>query len=145
MPIGLMRRLVGAELHVGDVRGAAGDPRRVVLGHGQAAPCGAPSSVPRALSLHEMRSSVLCLLNRIRVHYKLHPLAYNRALRTSASAHSVSMVVHGYFAHEGPGGSMDHRISRAGYLAAARAEQANSPLIERVLAVLRHVTRADAA
>jgi DNA-binding transcriptional LysR family regulator len=30
-------------------------------------------------------------------------------------------------------------------LAAARAEQANSPLIERVLAVLRHVTRADAA
>jgi DNA-binding transcriptional LysR family regulator len=30
-------------------------------------------------------------------------------------------------------------------LAAARAEQANSPLIERVLAVLRRVTRADAA
>jgi uncharacterized protein YkwD len=65
-----------------------------------------------------MRSSVLCLLNRIRAHHKLHPLAYNRALRTSASAHSVSMVVHGYFAHEGPGGSMDSRISRAGYLAA---------------------------
>jgi uncharacterized protein YkwD len=81
------------------------------------APCGAPGSVPRALSLHEMRSSVLCLLNRIRAHYKLHPLAYNKALRTSAAAHSVSMVVHGYFAHEGPGGSMDSRISRAGYLA----------------------------
>jgi uncharacterized protein YkwD len=64
-----------------------------------------------------MRSSVLCLINRIRVHYKLHPLAYNKALRTSASAHSVSMVVHGYFAHEGPGGSMDRRILRAGYLA----------------------------
>jgi uncharacterized protein YkwD len=66
-----------------------------------------------------MRTSVLCLLNRIRVHYALHPLAYNEALRTSASAHSVSMVVHGYFGHEGPGGSVDGRISRAGYLSSA--------------------------
>jgi len=81
------------------------------------APCGDASAAPRQLSLHEMRSSVLCLLNRIRVHYKLHPLAFNKALRMSASAHSVSMVVHGYFGHEGPGGSMDSRISRAGYLA----------------------------
>lgn len=80
-------------------------------------PCGSPAAVPRAQSLHQMRSSVLCLLNRIRVHYKLHPLSYNQELRTSASAHSVSMVVHGYFAHEGPGGSMDNRILRAGYLA----------------------------
>jgi uncharacterized protein YkwD len=82
-------------------------------------PCGTPTTVPRALSLHQMRSSVLCLLNRIRVRHDLHPLAYNQALRTSASAHSVSMVVHGYLAHEGPGGSMDNRILRAGYLASA--------------------------
>jgi len=83
------------------------------------APCGRPTAAPRQLSLHQMRSSVLCLLNRIRGHHKLHPLVYNQALRDSASAHSASMVVHGYFAHEGPGGSMDHRISRAGYLASA--------------------------
>jgi uncharacterized protein YkwD len=82
-------------------------------------PCGRSTAAPRQLNLHQMRSSVLCLLNRIRGHHHLHPLAYNKALRTSASAHSVSMVVHGYLAHEGPGGSMDHRISRAGYLAAA--------------------------
>jgi uncharacterized protein YkwD len=82
-------------------------------------PCGRSTAAPRQLSLHQMRSSVLCLINRIRSHYHLHRLDYNKALRTSASAHSVSMVVHGYFAHEGPGGSMDHRISRAGYLAAA--------------------------
>lgn len=85
------------------------------------APCGHSTAAPRQLSLHQMRSSVLCLINRVRGHYHLHPLAYNKALRTSASAHSVSMVVHGYFAHEGPGGSMDHRISRAGYLATAGA------------------------
>ena len=98
----------------------AGATAGAVAASGSAAKqtCGARSAVPRALSLHQMRSSVLCLLNRIRVHYKLRPLAYNQALRTSASAHSVSMVVHGYFAHEGPGGSMDSRISRAGYLAA---------------------------
>jgi len=84
-----------------------------------AAPCGDSTAVPSRLSLHQMRSSVLCLVNRIRGHYHLHPLAYNKALRTSASAHSVSMVVHGYFAHEGPGGSMSHRISRAGYLSSA--------------------------
>jgi uncharacterized protein YkwD len=85
------------------------------------APCGDSTAAPRQLSLHQMRSSVLCLINRIRGHYHLHPLAFNKALRNSASAHSVSMVVHGYFAHEGPGGSMDHRISRAGYLAKAGA------------------------
>jgi uncharacterized protein YkwD len=82
-------------------------------------PCGESAVAPRQLSLHAMRTSVLCLLNRIRVHYDLQPLTYNADLRTSASAHSVSMVVHGYFAHEGPGGTMDGRISRAGYLAAA--------------------------
>jgi len=81
-------------------------------------PCGNSTVAPRLLSLHQMRTSVLCLLNRIRAQHELHPLAYNQALRTSASAHSVSMVVHGYFAHEGPGGSIDSRISRAGYLAA---------------------------
>lgn len=83
------------------------------------ASCGESAAAPRQLSLHEMRTSVLCLLNQIRSHNSLHPLTYNQALRTSASAHSVSMVVHGYFAHEGPGGSMDNRISRAGYLARA--------------------------
>lgn len=83
------------------------------------APCGDSTAAPRQLNLHEMRSSVLCLLNRIRARHQLHPLAYNRALRTSASAHSVSMVIHGYFGHEGPGGSMDSRILRAGYLASA--------------------------
>jgi uncharacterized protein YkwD len=83
-------------------------------------PCGSSTTAPEQLSLHQMRTSVLCLINRIRSHYHLHALNYNEALRTSASAHSVSMVVHGYFGHVGPGGSMDSRISRAGYLASAR-------------------------
>jgi uncharacterized protein YkwD len=86
---------------------------------GAAVPCGDSSVAPSRLSLHQMRTSVLCLMNRIRVRYSLRPLEFNADLRTSASAHSVSMVVHDYFAHEGPGGSVDGRISRAGYLAHA--------------------------
>jgi uncharacterized protein YkwD len=56
-------------------------------------------------------------MNRVRAHYGLQPLSYNEDLRLAASAHSVSMVTHDYFAHEGPGGSVDSRVSRSGYLA----------------------------
>jgi uncharacterized protein YkwD len=83
------------------------------------APCGKATAAPAQLTLHQMRTSVLCLVNRIRAHYGLHALAYNVDLRTSASAHSASMVVHDYFSHEGPGGSVDGRITRAGYLSHA--------------------------
>jgi len=83
------------------------------------APCGNATAAPGQLTLHQMRSSVLCLVNRARAHYGLHGLAYNADLRTSASAHSVSMVANDYFSHEGPGGSVDSRISRAGYLSEA--------------------------
>jgi uncharacterized protein YkwD len=79
-------------------------------------PCGNATAAPARLTLHQMRSSELCLINRARAHYGLVPLQYNPDLRDSATGHSDSMVVHRYFAHEGPGGSVDSRISRAGYL-----------------------------
>jgi uncharacterized protein YkwD len=83
--------------------------------------CGDATAAPVQLTLHAMRSSELCLINRVRVHYGLHTLVFNTDLRDSATGHSDSMVAHRYFAHEGPGGSMDSRISRAGYLARAHA------------------------
>jgi uncharacterized protein YkwD len=83
------------------------------------APCGDTRDAPSRLSTNEMSTSILCLINRARAGYGLHPLTFNPDLHDSAAWHSVSMVVHGYFGHEGPGGSMDSRISRAGYLAAA--------------------------
>jgi uncharacterized protein YkwD len=82
-----------------------------------AAPCGHATAMPSRLTLHQMRSSELCLINRVRAHYGVVPLQFNADLRDSASGHSDSMVVHRYFAHEGPGGSVDSRISRTGYLA----------------------------
>jgi uncharacterized protein YkwD len=83
--------------------------------------CGDVTAAPSRLSLQEMRTSELCLMNRVRAHYGLQPLAFNVDLRDAAVAHSLSMVLHDYFAHEGPGGSMDSRITRAGYLARARS------------------------
>ena len=82
-------------------------------------PCGQATAAPARLTLHQMRSSELCLINRVRTHYGLVTLHYNADLRDSATGHSDSMVSHRYFAHEGPGGSVDSRISRAGYLSQA--------------------------
>jgi uncharacterized protein YkwD len=82
-------------------------------------PCGNSTKAPAQLTLHEMRSSELCLINRVRAHYGLHALAYNSDLRDSATGHSESMVSHHYFAHEGPGGSMGNRVTRTGYLHSA--------------------------
>jgi uncharacterized protein YkwD len=83
--------------------------------------CGKSTAAPRQLTLHQMRTSELCLINRVRAHYGLHPLTFNEELRDSATGHSDSMVTHHYFAHEGPGGSMDRRVTRAGYLHRADA------------------------
>ncbi|HVX32497.1 MAG TPA: CAP domain-containing protein [Solirubrobacterales bacterium] len=85
------------------------------------APCGRSTAAPRQLTLHQMRTSELCLINRVRAHYGLRRLVFNRSLRDAATGHSDSMVAHHYFGHEGPGGSMDSRISRTGYLHRARA------------------------
>jgi uncharacterized protein YkwD len=85
------------------------------------APCGNSTAAPQQLTLHEMRASELCLINRVRAHFGLHPLSFNAELRDSAAGHSDSMVAHHYFAHEGPGGSMDNRITRTGYLHRAGA------------------------
>jgi uncharacterized protein YkwD len=87
------------------------------VANAEAAPsCGHSTATPALLTLHQMRSSELCLINRARVHYGLVPLHFNADLRDSATGHSDSMVVHRFFGHEGPGGSVDSRISRTGYL-----------------------------
>lgn len=82
-----------------------------------APPCGWHGQEPREANDHELRTSVLCLINRIREHYGIPPLDYNLALRQSASSHSVSMVRSRSLSHYGPGGStLTTRVARAGYL-----------------------------
>jgi uncharacterized protein YkwD len=80
--------------------------------------CPEADRAPREVSLHSLRSSVLCLVNRARRHYGLRPLRFNAALRNSATRHSSDMVANEYFSHDGPGGNtVGDRVWRSGYLA----------------------------
>ena len=80
--------------------------------------CEDPGRRPAAATIHYLRSSMLCLVNRVREHRDLRPLSYNADLRNSASGHSSDMVVNHYFSHYGLHGStVVSRIARSGYLA----------------------------
>jgi uncharacterized protein YkwD len=85
----------------------------------QAGPrCVGAGHAPREATLHFMRSSVLCLVNRVREHYGLAPLRYSADLRNSATGHSNDMVANHYFSHDGLNGSTPGgRVARSGYLA----------------------------
>jgi len=79
--------------------------------------CGRPGLAPIQATDHQLRTSTLCLINRMREQRDIPPLAYNSALRRSATAHSVSMVSSGSLSHYGPAGStLISRIARSGYL-----------------------------
>jgi uncharacterized protein YkwD len=101
-----------------------------VLGALFAAPAGAQAGsacveatqAPRQASLGELRGSMLCLVNRVRAHYGLDDLDDNTQLRRSATGHSIDMVEHRYFSHDGPAGStLGSRVTRVGYLARVSA------------------------
>lgn len=78
--------------------------------------CPHANRAPRQATMHFLRSTVLCLVNRVRLHHGLEGLSYSSQLRASATAHSRDMVVHKYFSHYGPGGrSPFTRVRRAGY------------------------------
>ncbi len=79
--------------------------------------CGAVRQAPRAATLHQLRTSVLCLVDRARERHGLRPLRFNRALRRSATSLSKAMVRSRSFSHQGPRGStLASRIARSGYL-----------------------------
>ncbi len=95
----------------------------VAFGAGRAgaqtnARCDQAGEAPSEATLHYLRSSMLCLINRVREHYGLEPFHYNVELRRSATGHSNDMVANDYFSHYGPSGStLGGRVARAGYLA----------------------------
>jgi uncharacterized protein YkwD len=90
-------------------------------GDAAAAPrCGRVAQAPRAATDHQLRTSVLCLVNLARERRDIPLLEFSLELRRSASAHSKSMVSAGILSHYGPGGStLTTRIARSGYLARA--------------------------
>ena len=79
--------------------------------------CGKASRAPDELTGHQMRTSVLCLVNAARGRHGLRRLEFNRALRGSATALSLGMVRTGIFSHYVPGtNTMTGRATRFGYL-----------------------------
>jgi len=80
--------------------------------------CGRFAAAPGTLTDHQLRTSVLCLVNLARERNGIAPLRYSAALRRSATAHSKNMVRMSSLSHYGPGGSTPTtRIARSGYLA----------------------------
>jgi uncharacterized protein YkwD len=93
----------------------------LLAAHGRAEsvpPCDEADQAPRQATLPELRGSMICLINRMRQHDGLDPLDENTSLLRSATGHSIDMVQHRYFSHDGPAGStVDSRVTRNGYLA----------------------------
>jgi len=84
--------------------------------------CGWVRQAPRAATMHQLRTSVLCLVNRARARHGLQPLRFNRALRRSATVLSRAMARSDSISHQGPHGStLASRIARSGYLSRASA------------------------
>jgi uncharacterized protein YkwD len=84
--------------------------------------CGRIGEAPRAATLHQLRTSLLCLLNRAREDRGIAHLRYSAELRRAATGHSNDMVEHRYFSHDGfHGSSLTARVAKAGYLARAGA------------------------
>jgi len=82
--------------------------------------CGDIFQSPAWATNHQLRTSILCLVNRARARNGIRPLEFNFALRRSATGHSLSMVRSGSFSHYGPSGSTPTiRAAHAGYLAHA--------------------------
>jgi uncharacterized protein YkwD len=77
----------------------------------------AAQAAPRVASDHQLRTAVLCLVNRIRERHRIPALEFSPALRRSATLHSKSMVSSGSLSHYGPRGSTPAtRVIRSGYL-----------------------------
>src|SRR3954471_15079101 len=79
--------------------------------------CAGGGVAPAMASDAEVRSAVLCLLNRQRALQGLAPLHGNARLRRAGWGHARDMVAHRYFAHRSRNGApFDTRIRATGYM-----------------------------
>jgi uncharacterized protein YkwD len=76
--------------------GAAG-ASAAVTGRASSTPCTGASDVPDGRNSAVVDSATLCLMNRIRETYRLHPLRRNAALATIATGQARDMVRGDYF------------------------------------------------
>lgn len=82
--------------------------------------CAHAGRAPEEATLHYLRTTMLCLVDRVREHFGIPPLRFSHDLFRSATGHSNDMVRHGYFSHYGSRGStLLGRVGKAGYLSGA--------------------------
>ena len=79
--------------------------------------CAGANKGPQQLSVGQLRSATLCMINRMRHHHGLGSVHTQRNLAKAATGHSLDMVKRDYFSHDSPGGSsIQTRIGGSGYL-----------------------------
>ena len=84
------------------------------------ADCHEADARPTAANLPEIRSAVLCLINKERSSRGLRSLRANAKLRAAAERHSENMAEKEFFAHVSPSGTTPiERVKAAGYLSGA--------------------------
>jgi uncharacterized protein YkwD len=97
--------------------GATSSTRQV-----QAADCGAIDAQPGEVSVADMRSATLCLLNIERQKHGRPALRMQPTLGKVATRYSRSMASNDFFSHVSPGGSnLTSRVKRTGYMKRAHS------------------------
>lgn len=72
--------------------------------------------LPPPVSLPDLRTEILTLVNDIRTGRKLKPLTYSSQLEQSAQAYADRMINEGFFGHTAPDGEvLKDRVMRTGY------------------------------
>jgi uncharacterized protein YkwD len=83
-------------------------------------PCVGIEDVPTPANIAEVQAATLCLVNTVRAHFGLQPLADNATLDAVALAHSRDMITGNYFDHTSPGSeTVTNRVTASGYLVGA--------------------------
>ena len=82
-----------------------------------ATPCSNTELNPSAENIVLIRTSVLCLINRVRAEHGLNPLAVSDRLQSAAESHCAELISANYFAHVAPDGETPvDRVRRTGYI-----------------------------
>jgi uncharacterized protein YkwD len=95
---------------------SAGDTHPPVLPEANGS-CAGATLAPSPQNVEQVRTAVMCLVNRERIDRDEPALGWNESLTHAAQGHSETMVAEGYFAHVGPGGDTPvRRMRQAGYI-----------------------------
>jgi uncharacterized protein YkwD len=91
----LLLAFAGALSHA--ARAGAAGASAAVTGRASSTPCTGAGDVPDGRNSAVVDSATLCLMNRVRETYRLHPLRRNAALATIATGQARDMVRGDYF------------------------------------------------